>query len=73
MLRRRKADVESELPGRTIKTYFVPMAEEQGPKGSEPAQRQKFVYDTAEANVPAPPGSFAFPDTEPKKVAEVRQ
>jgi hypothetical protein len=29
MLRRRKADVESELPGRTVKTYFVPMAEEQ--------------------------------------------
>src|SRR5712691_11114260 len=29
MLRRRKADVESELPGRTVKTYFVPMIEEQ--------------------------------------------
>ncbi|HWF94555.1 MAG TPA: DEAD/DEAH box helicase, partial [Xanthobacteraceae bacterium] len=29
MLRRRKADVEGELPGRTVKTYFVPMAEEQ--------------------------------------------
>jgi superfamily II DNA or RNA helicase len=29
MLRRRKTDVESELPGRTVKTYFVPMAEEQ--------------------------------------------
>src|SRR5258705_3969821 len=29
MLRRRKADVESELPGRTVKTYFVAMAEEQ--------------------------------------------
>jgi superfamily II DNA or RNA helicase len=29
MLRRRKADVESELPGRTVKTYFVPMADEQ--------------------------------------------
>ncbi|ATQ67847.1 ATP-dependent helicase [Methylosinus trichosporium OB3b] len=29
MLRRRKADVEKELPGRTVKTYFVPMAEEQ--------------------------------------------
>ncbi len=26
MLRRRKADVEKELPGRTIKNYFVPMA-----------------------------------------------
>ena len=29
MLRRRKADVENELPGRTVKTFFVPMAEEQ--------------------------------------------
>ena len=29
MLRRRKVDVESELPGRTVKNYFVPMAEEQ--------------------------------------------
>jgi hypothetical protein len=29
MLRRRKSDVEAELPGRTLKTYFVPMAEEQ--------------------------------------------
>jgi hypothetical protein len=29
MLRRRKRDVEKELPGRTIKNYFVPMAEEQ--------------------------------------------
>jgi superfamily II DNA or RNA helicase len=29
MLRRRKADVESELPGRTVKTYFVPMVDEQ--------------------------------------------
>ena len=29
MLRRRKADVETELPGRTIKNYFVPMSDEQ--------------------------------------------
>jgi superfamily II DNA or RNA helicase len=29
MLRRRKQDVETELPGRTVKTYFVAMAEEQ--------------------------------------------
>ena len=29
MLRRRKDDVEDELPGRTEKTFFVPMAEEQ--------------------------------------------
>ena len=29
MLRRRKAEVEAQLPGRTVKTFFVPMAEEQ--------------------------------------------
>ena len=29
MLRRRKADVENELPGRTLKNYFVGMADEQ--------------------------------------------
>jgi SNF2 family DNA or RNA helicase len=29
MLRRRKADVESELPGRTVKNFFVGMVEEQ--------------------------------------------
>lgn len=29
MLRRRTCDVEAELPGRTVKNYFVPMAEEQ--------------------------------------------
>jgi superfamily II DNA or RNA helicase len=29
MLRRRKQDVETELPGRTVKTYFVAMADEQ--------------------------------------------
>jgi hypothetical protein len=31
MLRRRKSDVENELPGRTVKTFFVPMADEQRP------------------------------------------
>jgi superfamily II DNA or RNA helicase len=29
LLRRRKADVETELPGRSVKTYLVPMAPEQ--------------------------------------------
>jgi hypothetical protein len=29
MLRRRKAEVERELPGRTVKTYFVAMTDEQ--------------------------------------------
>ncbi|HEY7246204.1 MAG TPA: DEAD/DEAH box helicase [Xanthobacteraceae bacterium] len=29
MLRRRKSDVESELPGRTVKSFLVPMTEEQ--------------------------------------------
>ena len=29
LLRRRKTDVETQLPGRTVKNYFVPMVEEQ--------------------------------------------
>src|SRR5262249_23720474 len=29
LLRRRKSDVESQLPGRTVKTYFVQMTAEQ--------------------------------------------
>ena len=51
---------------------YVPMTEEQGAKGSEPSQRQKFVYDAAEANVAVPARNFAFPDNPPRKVAEVR-
>jgi superfamily II DNA or RNA helicase len=35
MLRRRKSDVEAELPGRTMKTYFVPMVEEQAVRYQE--------------------------------------
>ncbi len=51
---------------------YVPMTEEQGPKGSDPARRQKYVYDTAEANVPVPPGEFEFPAAPPSNVAAVR-
>ncbi len=35
MLRRRKRDVEDELPDRTEKTFFVPMAEEQAQRYGE--------------------------------------
>ena len=35
MLRRRKRDVENELPGRTEKTFFVPMVEEQARRYGE--------------------------------------
>ena len=45
---------------------YVPMTEEQGPKGSDPARRQKLVYTSAEANGPAP--SFVFPETKPAGV-----
>jgi hypothetical protein len=51
---------------------YVAMTEEQGAKGSEPARRQKFVYDSAEANVPVPPGAFSFPVIPAKQVAAVR-
>jgi len=39
MLRRRKADVESELPGRTVTNYFVTMAEEQRARYEEYAAK----------------------------------
>jgi superfamily II DNA or RNA helicase len=44
MLRRRKADVESELPGRTVTNYFVPMADEQRTRYEEyKAQAARIV------------------------------
>jgi superfamily II DNA or RNA helicase len=44
MLRRRKADVEAELPGRTVTNYFVPMAEEQRTRYEEyKAQAARIV------------------------------
>jgi superfamily II DNA or RNA helicase len=39
MLRRRKADVESELPGRTVRNYFVGMADEQKLRYDEYARK----------------------------------
>jgi superfamily II DNA or RNA helicase len=39
MLRRRKADVETELPGRTVTNYFVAMADEQRARYDEYATR----------------------------------
>ena len=47
MLRRRKADVESELPGRTVTNYFVAMAEEQRTRYEE--YRQKAARLIAQA------------------------
>jgi hypothetical protein len=41
---------------------WVPMTEEAGAKGSDPTQREKFVYDKAEANVAVPAGLFSFPE-----------
>ncbi|MBS0395566.1 MAG: hypothetical protein JSR54_13135 [Proteobacteria bacterium] len=49
---------------------YVAMAEEQGPKGSDPAQRQKVVYDAAEANAAAPAATFAFPASTPRPAAQ---
>ncbi len=39
MLRRRKADVETELPGRTVTNYFVAMADEQRARYDEYANK----------------------------------
>lgn len=51
---------------------WVPMSEEQGPKDSDATQRQKLVFDRAEANVAVPAGQFAFPDTRPAAAAGAR-
>ena len=51
---------------------YVPMSEEQGAKDSDPARRQKAVFDAAEANVAVPPALFSFPQATPQPVAEVR-
>ena len=40
---------------------YVPMSEQQGPKDSDAAQKQKIVYDKAVANVALPAAEFKFP------------
>lgn len=40
---------------------YVPMTEEQGPKGSDASQKQKALYEKAVANVDVPASSFSFP------------
>jgi hypothetical protein len=40
---------------------WMPMTEESGPKGSDPARRQKLVFDRAEANTPLPATLYAYP------------
>ncbi len=50
---------------------YVPMSEEQGTKDSDPARRQKAVFEAAEANVPVPPALFSFPPPKPQPVAAV--
>jgi superfamily II DNA or RNA helicase len=45
MLRRRKRDVETELPGRTLVTYLLPMAEEQRQRYEEyKAQAARLIH-----------------------------
>ncbi len=51
---------------------WVPMSEEQGAKDSDSTQRQKVVFDHADANLAPPAGHFAFPDTQPKAAAGAR-
>jgi hypothetical protein len=44
LLRRRKSDVETELPGRSVKTYLVPMAPEQADRyGDYRGQVARYV------------------------------
>ena len=48
---------------------WVPMSEEQGPKDSDSTQRQKLVFDHADANGTVSARYFAFPETQPKAAA----
>ena len=48
MLRRRKRDVEDELPGRTEKTFFVPMADEQAERYADYEYRARRLASIAE-------------------------
>ncbi len=50
---------------------YLPMTLEQGDKDSDASRKQKIVFEHAEANVTLAPGYFTFPDSLPKKVAEV--
>jgi hypothetical protein len=51
---------------------FVPMEEEQGPQDSDPSQKQKIVFDKAEANVPVERTLFSFPPTAKSAAQEHR-
>jgi superfamily II DNA or RNA helicase len=48
MLRRRKRDVESELPSRTEKTYFVPMVKEQASRYGDYEYQVRILAALAE-------------------------
>lgn len=48
MLRRRKRDVEKDLPGRVVKTFLVPMVEEQAQRYSEYEARARKLAAIAE-------------------------
>ncbi len=57
LLRRRKSDVETELPGRTVTTYFVPMAPEQADRYEEYRAPMARLAATAQRR-PLTPAEF---------------
>jgi hypothetical protein len=57
MLRRRKADVEGELPGRTVTNYFVTMADEQRVRYDEYAKKAAKLIKLAQSR-PLRPEEF---------------
>ena len=57
MLRRRKADVEGELPGRTVTNYFVAMADEQRVRYDEYAKKAAKLIKLAQSR-PLRPEEF---------------
>ena len=54
MLRRRKSEVESELPGRTVKNFFVGMAEEQRARYEEYRAPAARLIALAKRRTPLP-------------------
>jgi hypothetical protein len=55
-----------------VQGVWVPMTEEQGPKDSDSAHKQKVVYEKAEGNAVLPASEFTLPATPAKTGTEAK-
>jgi hypothetical protein len=55
-----------------VQGVWVPMTEEQGPKDSDSAHKQKVVYEQAAGNTALPASEFTLPATPAKPAAEAK-